>query len=174
MGTTTPKTLPKSEAIELLEQQLRLEREKVKRMREAIRELLALRADKIDCQLPKGFFDKKNGYEKGDENAPFFSEGLLYSLIGKDAARSVLSRVNALVRESGVTPNQLADVVRAQEELGCVVNKVKNATFAVCQDKQAQAMQRLLRMWFDTDQRINSLYNSKEEEFLWGADDSPQ
>lgn len=35
-------------------------------------------------------------YEEGDELAPFFSEAFLYNLVGKDAARSILARVQPI------------------------------------------------------------------------------
>lgn len=40
----------------------------------------------------------------GDDDAPFFSEAFLYTLLGKEQARSVLARVNAIARALGVDP----------------------------------------------------------------------
>ena len=34
---------------------------------------------------------KQDGYEKGDELAPFFSEAFLYNLLGKEDARTLLA-----------------------------------------------------------------------------------
>ena len=42
------------------------------------------------------------GYEEGDEKTPFFSEAYLYNLIGKDAARTVLSYVQRLCDVVGI------------------------------------------------------------------------
>jgi len=36
-------------------------------------------------------FKKNEGYDEGDENAPFFSEAFLYNLLGKSDARTLLS-----------------------------------------------------------------------------------
>lgn len=46
-------------------------------------------------------FKKLDGYEKGDEDAPFFSEACLYVLLGKDPARSLLGRMRALAEAVG-------------------------------------------------------------------------
>lgn len=35
-------------------------------------------------------FEESGYYEKGDEDAPFFSEAYLYNLLGKDDARTLL------------------------------------------------------------------------------------
>jgi hypothetical protein len=42
-----------------------------------------------------------DGYEKGDEDAPFFSEAILYVLLGKDPARSLLGRLRRLAEAVG-------------------------------------------------------------------------
>lgn len=39
---------------------------------------------------------------EGDEDAPFFSEAFLYTLIGKDSARSILARLRRLEEALGV------------------------------------------------------------------------
>jgi hypothetical protein len=41
-------------------------------------------------------------YDPEDEKQPFFSEAYLYTLVGKDAARSILARFNALGAALGV------------------------------------------------------------------------
>jgi hypothetical protein len=47
-------------------------------------------------------FEKMEGYEKGDEEAPFFSEACLYTLFGwKDPARSLLGRMRSLAEAIG-------------------------------------------------------------------------
>jgi len=40
--------------------------------------------------LPKSCKNKRDGYEKGDETYPFFSEAYLYNLLGKEDARTLL------------------------------------------------------------------------------------
>jgi len=44
----------------------------------------------------------KEGYEKGDEKAPFFSETYLYNLMGKGEARTVLSFIRRLCDVVGI------------------------------------------------------------------------
>lgn len=46
-------------------------------------------------------FKKLEGYEKGDGEAPFFSEACLYVLLGKDPARSLLGRMRQLAEAVG-------------------------------------------------------------------------
>jgi hypothetical protein len=41
-------------------------------------------------------------YSDGDEKAPFFTEGFLYNLLGKDEARSVLGIMRRLCKLAGV------------------------------------------------------------------------
>lgn len=61
--------------------------------------------DKLDAfclewQIDKGRFPNffAEGYEEGDENAPFFSEACLYCLIGKEDARTILALINNFYR----------------------------------------------------------------------------
>lgn len=54
---------------------------------------------------PAGFNKKKSeGYEKGDEDAPFFSEAYLYNLLGKDNARTVLAALRNFITAMGIEP----------------------------------------------------------------------
>lgn len=46
-------------------------------------------------------------YTEGDENAPLFSEAGLYTLLGKEDARSVLALINSILREAGLDPAAL-------------------------------------------------------------------
>ena len=46
-------------------------------------------------------------YEKGDENAPFFSEAFLYNLLGKDDARSLRGLLRTVLRHlEGIDSNR--------------------------------------------------------------------
>jgi len=56
----------------------------------------------IDKKRFPQFFKKDQGYEKGDEEAPFLSEACLYNLIGKEDARTVLALIGNLERLLGV------------------------------------------------------------------------
>ena len=47
---------------------------------------------------------KAYGAEKVDEEAPLFSEAYLYPLFGKDEARTILAKWNAVRRAVGLTP----------------------------------------------------------------------
>lgn len=66
---------------------------------------------------------KKNGmYSKGDEEAPFVSEAFLYSLLGKEDARTFMSLINNVLRCAGVDPHSsdlygaTNDVIKGREE----------------------------------------------------------
>ncbi len=50
---------------------------------------------------PDGFKAKANGAEKGDEDAPLFSEAYLYPLLGKEDARTILAYLHAVQRALG-------------------------------------------------------------------------
>lgn len=60
---------------------------------------------------------KKEGsyYQEGDENAPFYSEAYLYSLLGKEDARTILYSLQNLIRADGLDPNELQHV--SQDDL---------------------------------------------------------
>jgi len=52
--------------------------------------LTALVEFTVECRPD---FSTKEGYEPGDEKAPFFSETFLYLLLGKMDARTLLARL---------------------------------------------------------------------------------
>lgn len=52
--------------------------------------LTALVEFTVECRPD---FSMKEGYEPGDEKAPFFSETFLYLLLGKMDARTLLARL---------------------------------------------------------------------------------
>ncbi len=60
-----------------------------KKQREAVKKLEEFSIGYLPCFAD----DTRQGYEKGDEKAPFFSEAYLYNLMGKDAARTVLGQI---------------------------------------------------------------------------------
>ena len=68
---------------------------------------------KLEGAPPRGF-KSSGGYEKGDEDAPFYSEAYLYNLLGKDDARTVLAYLNNLMRISGLDPLQVHREVSAE------------------------------------------------------------
>lgn len=70
---------------------------------------------KVKLEVPphRGFFNKRNGYVKGDEEQPFFSEAYLYNLVGKHDARTILAVVNDLIRACGIEP---ADILRWESD----------------------------------------------------------
>ncbi len=58
---------------------------------------------------PEGF-KKMEGYEKGDEKAPFFSEAFLYVLLGKEDARSILYpfyKIADMLSNSGIDSEEI-------------------------------------------------------------------
>ena len=66
---------------------------------------------------------KKSGmYSKGDEEMPFISEAFLYTLLGKDDARTLMAMINHLLRLVGFDPHSndldqaINDVINGREE----------------------------------------------------------
>jgi hypothetical protein len=66
---------------------------------------------------------KKSGmYQKGDEEAPFISEAYLYTLLGKDDARTFMAMINHLLRLVGFDPHgngidqSVNDILAGREE----------------------------------------------------------
>ena len=67
-------------------------------------------AQRIYEYVPEGYnvdFTKLPGYEKGDEDAPFFSEAFLYVLMGKGDARVITAIVDNVIRAAGLDPSAL-------------------------------------------------------------------
>jgi hypothetical protein len=54
----------------------------------------------------KNILENQEGYSKGDENAPFFSEAVLYPLLGKEDARTVLALIGNIIRATGLDPSE--------------------------------------------------------------------
>lgn len=50
--------------------------------------------------VPQGFRERE-GYEEGDEHRPFFTEAYLYTLIGKEDARTLLCRIKRVQKAMG-------------------------------------------------------------------------
>lgn len=61
---------------------------------------------KLDGAPPRGF-KSSPFYSKGDEEASFFSEAYLYSLLGKEDARTVLALLRAVGTAIGVPDHEL-------------------------------------------------------------------
>ncbi|MCX6740903.1 MAG: hypothetical protein NTY61_00695 [Candidatus Parcubacteria bacterium] len=78
-------------------------------LRVALKRLLRLRLE----GAPE-YFTKLSGYSKGDEEAPFFSEGFLYPLLGKGNARTVLTYIDKLILSAGLDPDDLEQEVTAE------------------------------------------------------------
>lgn len=66
-----------------------------------VRSLLSFRLP----ETPPGF-KERDGYEPGDDRAPFFSEAFLYILLWKEDARSVLARVRDVATAFGLDPHE--------------------------------------------------------------------
>jgi len=71
----------------------------VERARTALARLYEWHAE---FHVPEIFSDGNEMYTPGDEDAPFFSEAYLYTLLGKEDARSLLSRMRELAQALGV------------------------------------------------------------------------
>jgi hypothetical protein len=75
-------------------------------LRKELRDLLRLRPE--PDAPPESVFNKENPYySEGDEKAPIFSEAFLYTLLGKETARSILYRLNAIIEACGINIDQL-------------------------------------------------------------------
>ena len=59
-------------------------------------------------------FKSAEGYMKGDEDAPFFSESYLYNLVGKDDARTILGSLHGLMMKLGLDPLDVEREVNAE------------------------------------------------------------
>ncbi len=79
-------------------------------MKATFKKLLRL---KLESAPLRGF---KSGdyYSKGDEDAPFFSESYLYSLVGKDDARTVLGYLHHLAKMAGLDLYEVQREVSAE------------------------------------------------------------
>jgi hypothetical protein len=78
-------------------------------LRTAFKKLLRLKLEGI----PPGF-TRREGYSKGDELAPFFSEAMLYPLLGKEDARTVLAYIHNLMKVGGIDPYELEREVNTE------------------------------------------------------------
>jgi len=66
---------------------------------------------------PESVFCKENpDYSEGDEKAPIFSEAFLYTLLGKETARIILSHIEGIAEAAGFDLRQLY----------CEVNEMTN------------------------------------------------
>lgn len=54
----------------------------------------------------KNLLEKQKGYSQGDEDKPFFSEAVLYPLLGKEDARTVLALLSNIVSAAGLDPSE--------------------------------------------------------------------
>lgn len=87
--------------------------------------------------FPDGVKTKGNPYySKGDEKAPFFSEVYLYSLFGKEHARSILAYVNSVIRAAGLDPHSLQ--TRAHQEMDADERKEEERQRQVAERKRLQ------------------------------------
>ena len=86
---------------------------KIKSKKQEILEAVKRLADfKLEWQIDKerfpAFFGE--GYEPGDEDCPFFSEGCLYNLVGKEDARTVLGLIRKIIISAGLVDDDFYDI----------------------------------------------------------------
>lgn len=79
-------------------------------MKAVFKKLLRLKLE----SAPLRGFKSGDGYSKGDEDAPFFSESYLYNLVGKDDARTVLGYISHLMRMAALDPMMVGREVNAE------------------------------------------------------------
>ncbi len=75
-----------------------VQRAQDRQFREAVRELGSWTPE---CVNEKVFNLQNPYYSQGDERAPFFSETYLYSLLGKEDARTLLALMRPVFRAAG-------------------------------------------------------------------------
>lgn len=85
-----------SRAVQLLEEENAALRAQLNVIRRTIIEM-----DNLVIEMHPDDLKKSGYYEKGDEKAPFFSESLLYNLLGKDDARTLLAYFHGVQRAAG-------------------------------------------------------------------------
>lgn len=81
-------------------------------MKATFKKLLRMKLE----SAPLRGFKSSEGYSKGDEDAPFFSESYLYNLVGKDDARTVLGYLNHLAKMAGLDLHEIGREVNADLE----------------------------------------------------------
>ncbi len=79
-------------------------------MKATFKKLLRMKLE----SAPLRGFKSSEGYSKGDEDAPFFSESYLYNLVGKDDARTVLGYLNHLAKMAGLDLHEIGREVNAE------------------------------------------------------------
>lgn len=92
---------------------------------------------------PDSIFCQENpNYSEGDEVAPIFSEAFLYTLLGKETARMVLSHIDGIAKAAGFDLRQLY-----RESQGATGNdraaKSRQSTMRFLQQEREQAGQYL-------------------------------
>ena len=80
-------------------------------------ELMYLLTLEPDDPPPESVFNSENEYySEGDEKAPIFTEAFLYTLLGKETARSILYGIHAIVRACGMDRDALYEEALADAE----------------------------------------------------------
>lgn len=87
--------------------------------------------------FPDGVETKDNPYySSGDEKAPFFSEAYLYTLFGKEQARTILGYLNSVIRAAGLDPYSLQ--AQAHQEMDEDERKEEERQQQVAERKRRQ------------------------------------
>ena len=102
-------------------------------LKTALKKILKLRLEGVPLH-----FTKLEGYAKGDERAPFFSEAFLYVLIGKQDARTVLVYIHNLIKAAGFDPDELEREVNIEEAAEDAGRKVVKLVDQLVQPKGRQ------------------------------------
>lgn len=92
-----------NEALQAIE---KIIQDEMARKNKALKEACEKLAEYSPRCLPESCMNQDEGYEEGDENAPFFSETYLYNLIGKTEARTLLAIMSPIWEAAGME-NQL-------------------------------------------------------------------
>lgn len=135
-----------------------------------------------DDPPPKEIFNVNNPeYSPGDEHAPIFTEAFLYTLLGKETARSVLYTIEGILRAAGLDPHQiveqackeeieghasrnkkkLANLLRAEKERSGVVVRVRLPKTIVAALDVAVADTTATRDWSSRSAVVESLIGER-------------
>lgn len=88
-----------NEALQAIE---KIIQDEMARKNKALKEACEKLAEYSPRCLPESCMNEEDGYEEGDEDAPFFSEGYLYNLLGKDDARTLLALMRPVWEAAGI------------------------------------------------------------------------
>lgn len=102
---------------------------------------------KPDDSPPKEIFNTNNPYySPGDEKAPIFTEAFLYTLFGKETARSILRAVESVIRAAGLDPYLVAQEAYDEKVEGSISRRKKKLANSLGAEKERQGVMVTIRL----------------------------